>query len=463
MSVLGLIGSPAFAATKHAHHHRHCHKHVKNVVVVTPAPTVAPEPVVAGDAVVIGHDLKGEVPCVITHDRTIMDSMTQSIGRAMPNACTIGWFDRIRLTGGLNLDFGKFGTRTANYQGENYQRISINDAYINIAADVSDWAKAFASITYSDPTTADNIGGITAAGLPPYNAQYSSPYNGLSTTNAGATNFNLEQAYATIGNFNVSPVFVQFGKQFQDFSRYQIHPITRSMTQVLSEALATSIKLGFIANGFHGSIYAFDDPIPQFLHSSEPTNYGAALGYDMPGNYIGWDVGIAYMYNLMGAQDVADAVNYFESSRGYEDRASGVAVYGDINAGPFSLGVRYTTATQRFNALDLPKNGIADTTNGIVNIDASGAKPWAVGAQAGYAFNNFFYRDQTVYVGYQQSGQAAGISLPKNRWLAGYTIEAVQNTSLGIEWDHDTAYSVSNGGTGNTTNLVSLRGAVQFG
>lgn len=454
MSVLGFVASPAFAATtvKHKHIHHHHHYHAPTVVA-------APMPVAV-------QDYKDTVPtpvCVIPHSAMLMDSMTQSIGRSMPTPCNPGWFDRIQLSGGMNLDFGKFGTRTANYQGENYQRISLNDVYVNLAANVSDWAKAFASISYSDPTTSDNIGGVTAPDFPGYNAQYSSPYNGLSTTNAGGTNFNLEQAYVTIANFDVTPVFVQFGKQFQDFSRYQIHPITRSMTQVMSESLETSLKLGFIANGFTGSIYAFDDPIPEFGHSSEPTNYGASLGFDMPGDQFGFDIGVAYMYNLMGAQDVADAVNFFESGNGYEDRASGVAAYADINAGPFTLDARYTTATQRFNAFDLSENGIADRSGGLLIAGAEGAEPWAAGLQAGLGFDNIFNRNQTLYVGYQVSGEAAALSLPKNRWLAGYNIDVVRNTNLGIEWDHDSAYSVAHGGTGNSTNLVSLRAAVQFG
>lgn len=458
MSVLGLVCSPAFAATtvKHKHAHKHHHRHYH-------APSVAPAPVVMQQDY---KDYKDTIPtpvCVIPHSAMLMDSMTQSFGRSMPTPCNPAWFDRIQLSGGLNLDFGKFGTRTANYEGENYQRISLNDVYVNLAANVSDWAKAFASISYSDPTTSDNIGGINTFGFPQYNAQYSSPYNGLSTTNAGGTNFNLEQAYATIGNFDVSPIFVQFGKQFQDFSRYQIHPITRSMTQVMSEALETSLKLGFIAGGFTGSIYAFDDPIPEIGHSSEPTNYGAALGFDMPGDQFGWDIGVGYMYNLMGAQDVADAVNFFESGNGYEDRASGVAAYADINAGPFTLGARYTTATQRFNRFDLSENGIADRSAGLLQVNAEGAKPWAAGLQAGFGFDNIFDRNQTLYVGYQTSREAAGISLPENRWLAGYNIDIVRNTNLGIEWDHDRAYSVAHGGTGNNTNLVSLRAAVQFG
>ena len=40
------------------------------------------------------------------------------------------------------------------------------------------------------------------------------------------------------------------------------------------------------------------------------------------------------------------------------------------------------------------------------------------------------------------------LHLPKDRWLVGYGIDAFgKNTNIGIEWDHDNAYSASNGGS----------------
>jgi hypothetical protein len=447
MSVLGLVGSPVLA--NHTPHHKMMKHHVAAQ---------------QEDTMPVYKDLPPPEPvCTISQPAMTLITMTQNVGRAIPNACSAGWYNRIRFSGGMNVDIGKWGQRNANFQGENYQRLSVNDMYLNLGADVNEWTKAFLSISFSTPTTANNIGGITggAGAFTPYNAQYSSPYNGLSTTSAGQTNFTVEQAYATLGNFDVSPVFLQIGKQFQDFSRYEIHPITRSLTQVLSEALETSVKLGFIANGFQGSIYVFDTPIPQFGTSHNRTDYGVALGYERPSDAIGFDVGVAYLYNLIGAQDVADAVNYFNSSNGFNDRAGGIAAYGDINSGPFVFGLRYTTAVQRFSAIDLPRRGTADTASGVVLASATGAKPWAAGAQATYGFENWG-KAQNVYLGYQVSGQAAAISIPKNRWLLGYGIDVWNYVGFGVEWDHDTGYSTGSGGNSRNTNLITLRSTIKM-
>jgi hypothetical protein len=397
---------------------------------------------------------KDEVPvapaCTISQSDIILDETTQNLGRALPNPCNPGWFNRIQLSGGANVDLGKFGKRNGDIEGENVQRFSLNDVYLNISANVNEWTRAFMSISFNDATST----GGTDSDVYGYSAVYS--HNTL----------NLEQAYATFGNFDVSPFYIQVGKMFQDFSSYDIHDITRSMTQVLSEALETSGRVGFIVPmGFHGSIFAFDDPIPQINKSSSKTNYGASLGFDQPSDQLGWDVGVGYLYNMIGAEDVAHGVTNFTGG-GYHSRAGAVAAYADLNSGPFVIGARWTGAVKRFNPNDLPKHGMADlsTIDDVVFSDASGAKPWAAGIQAGYGFEAFGCRNNNVYLGYQASRESEGIGLPKDRWLAGYAVDMFgKNTNVGIEWDHDKDYNVANGGNGESSNLVSLRAGVQFG
>lgn len=457
MSILGLVSCPVFAATtsknKQRHHKKVMMKHHRMVkrsdyksmgVLPVAAPVEA---------------------CALTEEAILLTEMTQNVGRSLTNPCAPGWFNRVGVSGGINVDIGKWGNRNANYMGENYQRLSLNDAYINIFAVINDWAHAFASISYNTATINDVSSNVS---------EYSSAYS--NNVVSGATNtLQLEQAYATIGNFNMSPIFLQVGKQFQDFSRYEIHPITRSMTQVMSETLATSIKLGFIADGFNGSVYVFDDPIPEFFHSSTTTNYGVALGYDQQGCDFGWSVGAAYLYNLIGVNDVAYNIEQFnrvtgtafEDFAGYHSRVGGVALYADVNSGPFYIGARYTQATDNFNPLDLPENGVADlvgaTYGNPVLATASGAKPWSAGIQANLAFDAWLCMNQNFYIGYQTSREAAGLYLPKHRYLAGYNVDVWKNTNFGIEWDQDRSYSTSDGGNGNNTTLVSLRAAVKFG
>ena len=231
MSILGLIASPAFAG--------HGKKRTSSRKAA------------------MHRDYKdmGMSKCVVAPTTLMMVEMSQNVGRALPNPCRPGWYDRIRLSGGINVDMGKWGNTNANYMGENYARLSLNDVYLNIAANVNSWTNVFASMSYMTATTNANPGLFNSRGIAEYSAAYANNINGTAN-NA----IQIEQAFGTFGNFDVTPVYLQIGKSFQDFSRYEIHPITRDMTQVLSETLTTSIKLGFIYNGFTGGIFTFQDP-----------------------------------------------------------------------------------------------------------------------------------------------------------------------------------------------------------
>ena len=432
MSILGLISTPALAAHSKKHHRKH-HRH---------------HHVVRHQEVASSQDYKamGALPVMVSPAAMIYQHMSQNMSRSMP---TPEWFNRVGIAGGINVDMLKWGSRSANFQGENYRHISINDAYINLTGNVNDWAKAFASITYGNPTgTATS--GIRSTVLTVPTGDAGAPGSSYSHVYANDV-LSLEQAYITLANFDSSPFFFQVGKQFQDFSRYEIHPITRSMTQVLSEALQTSAKLGFVTPaGFNGSVYAFDD-------MKKAINYGLSLGFEQLNDQMGYDLGVGYVYSMTAANDVAFAVGSINgsgvgTSGTYAHRVGGLALYGDVNSGPFSLGARYTTALQRFSASDLPTNFTGTT----------GAKPWAAGIQAGYGYEGMG-RNQNVYLGYQTSRQAGLVGIPRSRWSAGLNVDAWKYTNVGVQWDHDNDYSTSNGGYSRTTNLLSARLAVKFG
>lgn len=437
MSMLGLISYPVWAETETRHQ-------MGNLVVVNPTPPT----------------------CPINQSFVLMKEMTQNAGRAFANCCSPGWYHRIGLAGGVNVDLGKFGNRNANFMGENYQRASINDAYLNITTSVNDWVVVFGSLSYNNATINDPRASTITSHVAEFDTAYSN-----NITNGSSNNFELEQAFITMANFDRSPIFVQLGQQFQDYGRYELHPITEDMTQVMTKILATSAKVGFLFNGFTGSAYAFYDPFAKVNHKSINTNYGLSLGYSYQGSpcIAGWDLGIGYIYNLIGVNDIGYNVNQFNLNNplnlpggGYNQNTSGIALYADVTPGPFSLSARYTVSTERFNNADLPKNGIADLLpTGIPKANIQGAKPWAASIRGGYGFG-WWGIPQNIYLGYQASRQAAGLLLPKNRWLAGYGIEVWRHSKFDIEWDRDLDYSTGNGGTSKNTNLVTLRAAVKF-
>lgn len=450
MSLLGLITSPAALATTH---HKHKHHAVKQQADVAPVA------------------YKGMVPvevCPLSDPYiSMMDAMGQNLGRAKP---TQDCNKLLALAGGANFD-AKWGNRSMGYQTENTQRVSLNDVYLNLFGNVNDWTKAFASISYNDASSVSNF--VTAATSGSF-ANKAGQYSNVYPTNT----LTLEQGYVQISNFEQSPLFLKLGKFYQDFGRYTIHPITRSLTQSLSESLHTAAQAGFITKmGFHGDIAAFDTPLnqrrsyPTYLQVVSPsiqghktTDYTAALGFDQMNDQLGWGINLGYMYNMVGVNDVTQVVSEYQSfnvltSNGtYRNRVAAGTIDAYITSGPFSLIGDYVTAMQDFSNNDLNSKGLSANAYGTNN----GAKPWAANLQAGYGFTGW-NRNQNVYLGYQASGDAVAIFLPKNRWVAGYNVDMWKNTNLGLELDHDTDYGTSQGGTGNTSNLINFRAGVKFG
>lgn len=433
------------ATTKHKHRHHHarkaCHHHMaKADYKDMGGMTAQPAPVV-------------EVPRVDTF-QPMMDGMTQNTNRAIHPSPD--WYQRIGITGGANFD-AHWGNLSFGYNGENNRRLSLNDVYLNATALVNDWTKAFASLSFNNTT------GTNTSLYQVLQSRKLGVYS-----NAYANNrLDLEQGYITIGNFDCSPFFLQLGKQFQDFGRYQIHPIERTMAQVMSETNATSAKLGFATRmGFHGSVYSFDNNLVQVGNGHSQPIFGAALGFDMPSDQLGFDIGAGYMSNLLGVNDAAASVVTFQTAAlangtgtnvpgTYNNTVGAYNVYGDINSGPFWLGARYTSAIQSFNANTMSTYFQNATAGG-------GAKPWAGDITVGYGFNAWC-RNQNIYVGYQASNNAVNMLLPKNRWIAGYGIDAWKYTSFGLEYGHDQDYSSGNGGTGRSSNTIGARAAVKFG
>jgi hypothetical protein len=207
----------------------------------------------------------------------------------------------------------------------------------------------------------------------------------------------------------------------------------------------------------NGSVYTFQDGVYKTndQNNKENTmNYGAAVGYSHPDDQLGYDVGVGYMYNMFGANNVASLVgdNFFYN--GYQYRVGSVAAYADLNFEAFTLGARYTVATQHFSNVNIPQS---------LNHAGTGAKPWAAGVQAGYDFNAWT-KNQNVYLGYQQSHDTVFLNLPHSRYLVGYSVDVLKNAQLSAEWDHDNAWNISKGGPyGGNSNLVSVRAAVKFG
>lgn len=449
MSVLGMISCPTFAAAS-----QHTTKHHQKA----PAQKVS---------------LKGEemaIPAPVVND----------------------WYNRISIDGGVNFD-AKWGARNQGFEGENNQRLSLNDVHLNVTAPIADWAKAFASLSY-DNASQLLAGASTAANpLATVNSPKPGKYDNIKDSIGGV---NIEQAYVKFANMSEMPIYATLGKQFVDFGKYNLHPLTQPLTQVLSETLRNAATIGFdtkvsVVDVF-GSAYVFDNPYKQQISALQLTvnpsatgssqahtkaNYGARLGLGQTADPLTWDLSFDYLYNFTGVEGVAYGVGLFNGTNAggnvgnngtstggtFASRVGAGAINADLKTGPFDVELRYVTALQHFNVYDLSSKTVPTATLATAT---SGAHPWAAGINAGYAFNAWS-KDQNVFLGYQATNNAVNLYLPRNRIALGYGVDVLKTqnavTNVGFELDHDNDYSLGNGGTGDNNNQLGLRVGVKFG
>lgn len=428
---------------------------------------------------------KGEIfamPCPkVTIYSPMMDAMSQNVHRAKS---TVDCDKPLQFAGGINFDT-QLGNLNQGFMGENNNRFTLNDAYINATGNVNRWVSAFVEVSYNNinntALNSANFGEFTLI-----SNQATLP--GLYSAGYTLDGLDLQQGYITLGNPALFPLFLKVGKQFQDFGRYTIHPMTRSMTQVMTETLQTSAELSFISlwnsANLHGSFFTFQNQISEIDESNVGTsillpppgkiatnhgntNFGAQLGIGQVSAQLGWDIGVGYINDMMGVNDIAYAAAFLKSSSTIDDgepvnvdqsyywkRVSGLTAYGTINSGPFSLSAHYVTTLQHFDPFDF--------TTDMSFISEDGPQPWAADMQVAYAFNAW-ERAQNIYIGYQQSGDAVELFLPEHRWVAGYGMDVLKNTNIGVEYSNDQGYSISDGGNNENTNRVALRVGVMFG
>src|SRR5436190_1340252 len=147
----------------------------------------------------------------------------------------------------------------------------LNNANLFVDARVNNWVTANMSVVYT-----------SLAGLPgstgPYNIANSLfVYHPLNRTA-------IDTAYATIGNFQASPIYFRVGKEYIPFGAYDPYGFVtqENPTQLFTEITATAAQLGFIVpNGIYGSLYTFagNPKISDGGSTRRIQNGGADLGW----------------------------------------------------------------------------------------------------------------------------------------------------------------------------------------
>ena len=357
----------------------------------------------------------------------------------------------------------------------------LNNANLFVDARVNNWVTANMSVVYS---SLSGIPGSTG----PYNIANSFfVYHPLNRTA-------IDTAYATIGNFQASPIYFRVGKEYIPFGAYDPYGFVtaENPTQLFTEITSTAAQLGFIIpNGFYGSLYTFagNPKISDGGSTRRIQNGGADLGWGWGMFNSKWNLNAGYIANI--------ADSNFLSSYYLNQLVEGTTVPGlpntkvpawnvnaDVTFGPFDANGHYISTTRGLaNPFFLSGSTSPGFPVAIPAAQSQLGKPHVWGLEAGFTFPVMAHQSR-VAIGYQKTTHLATF-LPQRRIYADYMVNLAKWFDVGIAVFQDRDYNIGEGAiitppsppnitppvparlihagaTGNKSTVGQLRASIKF-
>jgi hypothetical protein len=388
------------------------------------------------------------------------------------------WYDSISVSGLINVD-GILSSRRAefiqgNEGGPNHffgdrsgSDLALDNADLFVDAQVNSWTKAHIGLNYQnnnnnnfldntksffdDDRVIDNDQGTN-------NSLIIKPWMGSL----------IDEAYVTFGDFCRSPFYFRVGKQYVNFGNYDRFATVPTFTQLLSQTNETAATLGFVMNGFYGSIYGFrglpsrtDNSTSAYGKTVNVNNWGANFGWSMQNQDSSLNLQAGYLNNMADVDYVSASTDFWNgggllSSTGYVTPVGAVSLDATGSLGMFDADVHYVTATDRFDRTEINIYGGPFGTPSTTR----GAEPSAlvVGVGATTMISNHKSR---FGLDYQYSWEALDVGMygiPQARLEGTFDVNVSKNVNVGLYVYHDQDYSTGKGGTGRgaTTGVLHL-------
>ncbi|NEX15192.1 MAG: hypothetical protein C1943_00805 [Halochromatium sp.] len=359
---------------------------------------------------------------------TRIKRLEETLERKREGAAGLGgnWFENIEIAGLIEVE----AVYADPFEGDIESDIVLATFELGIAAQVADWVAADASLLYEEDDT----------------------------------DLEVDIAQIRIANLDVTPVFFSAGQFYLPFGAYETNLVSDPLTLEIGETRETAAQLGFVYQGFGGSVYGFNGD-HQVDGKRQIGSWGANLGFAQELDRVAWTLGVGYINDLGDSDSLQDRVSDNRNSRYVElvegedaeagsfsidpiDRTGGWTTNIGLVVGDFNLIGEYLSATDNFDPDSL-------------SYKAKGAKPAAWNIELGYRFE-VFGKESVAAVAYQGSSEAVNLELPEERWLIGWSIGIFDGTAVSFEYAYDTDYSPANGGTGNHANAFVAQLAVEF-
>lgn len=263
-------------------------------------------------------------------------------------------------------------------------------------------------------------------------------------------NLNIDEAYITIANSEVTPFYLSAGRLYVPFGNFESNMISDPATLTLGETREDVAQVGFeTEGGFYGSAYIFNGDADEAKGSyssadnNQIDNYGLNFGYAIENDNFALDVGLDYINNIGTSDTLQDAIGGNGLCAGdgcIKDYVGGMSLHAVATFGQFNLIGEYVTALENFE------------TGELSSVNGKKLKPKAWNLEAAYNFE-LAGKDTTIALGYQKTNDmyfdTQTTDFFEKAWLASISVGILERTTLAAEWRHADAYSEVKNASGN--------------
>lgn len=262
----------------------------------------------------------------------------------------------------------------------------------------------------------------------------------------GNENITLDEAFATLGNTEKFPLYMQAGKWAVPFGAFDTDLSSDPLTQSLAEVKEAAILGGVAYEGFTLEGYIYNGDTQKGGESDKIDQFGLAAGYGGETNGVAYNLGAGYINNMADSDALTDTLG--GNATAIDGYVSGFDVHGDVAFSNVTLRGGYLSALKSFET-------------GEVAFDGQGAQPAAWHAEAAYSMP-ILGHDTTFAATVQGTREARALGLPEMRYGAAVTVGIVEHFSITGEFLHDEDYSVADGGTGNSGHTATIKLAAEY-
>ena len=262
----------------------------------------------------------------------------------------------------------------------------------------------------------------------------------------GNENITLDEAFATLGNTEKFPVYLQVGKWAMPFGGFDSDMNTGPLTKGIGETKEAAVLVGGEFNGISLAGYIYNGDSQQSGSGDKIDQAGLSLGYSTELEKGNIDFGAGYIRNIADSDGLTTGLD--SNATALSDYVGGVEVHAALSYQDVTVRAGFMTALSAFKSGELAFSG-------------QGAKPKAWNLEGAYT-TEVGDRDVTVAATVQGTDEALALSLPELRYGAAATVGITESTSITAEYLHDEDYDTNNGGTGNSGHTATVKLAVGF-